>query len=163
MKTQLKINGEMKDVEIKDGNITILDSKREKTGWEENTIGCNHYIDCLGRVDFTKGTVALHDIANLFGNKGLAANVAKAQALQRKFWRWQSENDVPHTIKPTIKQWGIEYYSSSPHCLKPIPNGSYHMWGLPYFSSAKKAKEFIETYKDDLLWLFTEFKWRMDG
>lgn len=34
MKTQLKINGELKDVEIENGEITIIEPEKKVTGWE---------------------------------------------------------------------------------------------------------------------------------
>ena len=34
---------------------------------------------------------------------------------------------------------------------------------LPVFSSKEKAEECLDEFKDELTWLFTEFKWRMDG
>lgn len=158
MKTQLKINGEMKDVEIENGEITIIEPKK-KTGWEK-TKPLKYYYGGHATGDFAQIT---YDLSNYSSNKKLAENIIKAQALQRKFWRWQAENDVP----TTDDIWTI-YYDSLYHCLTTLSNVSYREvsyreWGLPYFSSNEKAKEFIKTYKDDLIWLFTEFKWRMDG
>lgn len=43
VKAQLSINGELKDVEIEDGKITIIKPEKKKTGWERANIQNYYY------------------------------------------------------------------------------------------------------------------------
>ena len=94
MRTQLKINGEIKDVEIENGEITIT----------ENDVRFETRMDAMKYVISSDSLNGIH-VHKIYEDVGF----------------------------------------------------------LPCFSSREKAEECIEAFKDDLTWLFTEFKWRMDG
>ena len=90
----------------------------------------------------------------------LADNISRMQTLQRKMFRWQTENDIP-IISIGKYKWCILYnpeVNPNIHVNIKISNEGF----LPYFSSKEKALECIKTFNDDLIWLFTEFQWRMD-
>lgn len=97
----------------------------------------------------------------------LAADIAKLnttrmQTLQRQMFRWQAENDAPiPIISKSNYKWCILYNSKSTpeiHVNMKLSDAGF----LPYFSTREKAEECIEVFKDELIWLFTEFRWRMD-
>ena len=48
MRTQLKINGELKDVEIQNGEITIVEPEKKQTGWERAEKGTVYTCISLG-------------------------------------------------------------------------------------------------------------------
>lgn len=165
IKTQLKINGEMKDVEIENGYITIIKPEKKRTGWERVKCGEKQsFINCYkifdSREECGSEDNKLYECANYFSDRKLAENINRMQKLQRKMFRWQAENDIP-IISIDKYKWCILYNSEvnpNIHVNIKISNEGF----LPYFSSKEKAKECIEVFKDDLIWLFTEFKWRLD-
>ena len=166
IKTQLKINGEIKDVEIKNGEITIIEPVKIITGWEKVEYGKTYYYDSSGLIYDTKERICdeKHTInynnANYFSNMKLAENISRMQTLQRKIFRWQAENDIP-IISIGKYKWCILYnpeVNPNIHVNIKISNEGF----LPYFSSKEKALECIKIFKNELMWLFTKFQWRMD-
>ena len=166
MRTQLKINGEMKDVEIENGEITVIEPEKKQTGWERAKKGTGYTCISLGaglcpEIDsyFAPDNVAFRT-ANYFTNDKLAENINRMQTLQRQMFRWQAENDVCFETRMDAEKYAI---------LSDSLNGifSCEIYAdagfLPFFSSKEKAEECIEAFKDELTWLFKEFKWRMDG
>ena len=165
-KTQLKINGEMKDVEIENGELTIIEPEKKMTGWERVNSGKRqHYIDCYNVENSIESSLeednALYQRANYFSNRELAENINRMQTLQRKIFRWQAENDRPVDLKTGCQHWLIVGGYGSNIEVSDFYGTNYGF--LPIFSSREKAEECIEVFKDELTWLFTEFKWRMDG
>ena len=168
IKTQLKINGELKDVEINNGEIIIIEPEKKTTGWEKVENGETYYYDFSGIVYDTNSNYSTckeyrlrYKNANYFSNRKLAENISRMQTLQRKMFRWQAENDEP--IKPNANK--PKYYIMYNLEDKEFNIGCTYTKlfnSLPYFSSKEKALECIKTFKDELMWLFTEFQWRMD-
>lgn len=163
MRTQLKINGELKDVEIENGEITIIQPNKKDTGWGNSE--SNYCIDTTGKVFKTIDCLdkVRYDNANLFASTQLAENISRMQKLQRQMFRWQAEHDLAiEKYDAKILKYYLYY-----HCQhKAIEIDSQYQViesaFSPCFSSAAKAKECLEVFKDELIWLFTEFKWRMD-
>lgn len=166
MRTQLKINGEMKDVEIENGEITVIETEKKQTGWERAKKGTGYTCISLGaglcpEIDsyFAPDDVAFRT-ANYFTNDKLAENINRMQTLQRKMFRWQAENDANFETRMDV----AKYVISNDSVIGTRACEIYADVGfLPCFSSREKAEECIEAFKDELTWLFTEFKWRMDG
>lgn len=164
MRTQLKINGELKDVEIENGEITIIEPEKKATGWDFSTRP--YYITAAGvtgRKELNCDAMAkIYETANAFSSEELAESINRMQTLQRQMFRWQAENDAPiPIISKSNYKWCILYNSKSTpeiHVNVKLSDEGF----LPYFSSKEKAKECIEVFKDELTWLFTEFRWRMD-
>lgn len=163
IKTQLKINGEMKDVEIENGNITIIKPEKKRTGWERVKCGEKQsFINCYkifdSREECGSEDNKLYECANYFSDRKLAENINRMQKLQRKMFRWQAENDVILTSK---YRWCIIYDTDYDEI---VPTETRANAGfLPVFSCKEKAEECIKVFKNELTWLFTEFRWRMDG
>ena len=169
MRTQLKINGELKDVEIENGEITIIEPEKKATGWERvKKMGKYNYIsfDATSNLDiesYTPSDDVAYNAANYFADNHLAKNITRIQTLQRRMFRWQAENDEPINRE---RETQCKYYISYEHGTNDftVLSGQHINLGfLPCFSTREKAKECIEAFKDELTWLFTEFKWRMDG
>ena len=166
MRTQLKINGELKDVEIENGEITIIEPEKKATGWERvKKMEKYNYIsiDATSNLDiesYTPSDDAAYNAANYFADKHLAKNITRMQTLQRRMFRWQAENDANFETRMDAKKYAISNDSLNGirACEIYVDAGF-----LPYFSSKEKAKECIEVFKHELIWLFTEFRWRMDG
>ena len=162
MRTQIKINGELKDVEIENGEITIIEPG-ETTGWERKKDSEYCYWCGDDRVDKLKENYSttdnnLYRLANYFSSEELFKNISRMQTLQRQMFRWQAENDVILTSK---YRWCIIYDTDYGEI---VPTETRANAGfLPVFSCKEKAEECIKVFKNELTWLFTEFGWRMDG
>ena len=165
VKTQLKINGELKDVEIENGEVTIIEPEKKATGWERGELNKFYYrIDkCFYPDNNDTFDNQFYKSANYFSSKELAENISRMQTLQRKMFRWQAENDVPDICrKNDVTKYYFTFYT--PLNRIEINSTQYYYHGfLPVFSSKEKAEECIEAFKGELAWLFTEFQWRMDG
>ena len=160
MRTQLKINGELKDVEIENGEITIVEPEKKQTGWERAKKGTGYTCISLGaglcpEIDsYVAPDNVVFRAANYFTNDKLAENINRMQTLQRQMFRWQAENDVT--------KYYFTFYTPL-NRIEIISTQYYYHGFLPVFSSKEKAEECIKVFKGELTWLFTEFKWRMDG
>ena len=104
-----------------------------------------------------------YENADYFGSAALAADVARAQEIWRKLMRWQAENDAP-------VYWGNDaidhYYIYFVYHSKTFYVGRLYFWQDAfnvYFSTEEAAYRALEIFHDDLLWLFTEFQYRLDG
>lgn len=173
-KTKLMIDGKITDVEIdENGGITIIkpEKKLDKkaTGWEKVKYANTYYYDSSGLIyDIKQSICENHTInynnANYFSNMKLAENISRMQKLQRQIFRWQAENDTPINFDTIINddKWEITYDTKDKN-LEVSGIYCYVTGFVPYFSSKEKAKECIEVFKNELLWLFTEFQCRMDG
>ena len=165
MRTQLKINGELKDVEIENGEITIVEPEKKATGWERVKKDSEYCYWCGDdRVDKLEENYLttennLYRLANYFSSEELFKNISRMQTLQRRMFRWQAENDANFETRMDAKKYAISNDSLNGirACEIYVDAGF-----LPYFSSKEKAKECIEVFKHELIWLFTEFRWRMD-
>ena len=159
MRTQLKINGELKDVEIENGEITIVEPEKKATGWER--VGSNEFYCRIDKNFYPDNNDTFdnqfYKRANYFSSEELAENISRMQTLLRQMFRWQAENDVIFTSK---YRWRIIYadYDEIVSTETRVNAGF-----LPVFSCKEKAEKCIKVFKNELTWLFTEFKWRMDG
>ena len=167
MRIQLKINGELKDVEIENGEIKIIKQNPKQTGWERCNSTTKYYTNNDMEVDDSSENndttdKCLYSLANYFSNKELADNIFRMQTLQRQIFRWQAENDVPINFEDLDdEKWKI-FYDIGDKILK-VSDVCFCVVGfIPYFSSRKVAEECLKVFKGELTWLFTEFKWRMD-
>lgn len=163
MRTQIKINGELKDVEIENGEITIIESEKKATGWERKKEGAKYFYGGTTNIhiikeEFSDSDDTIYRTANYFSSNELARNITRMQILQRKMFRWQAENDVP--IRACMDKYIICADGYRINCEK-VYGTEYPF--LPCFSSKEKAEECRELFIEDLQWLFTKFRWRMDG
>lgn len=160
MRTQIKINGELKDVEIENGEITIIEPKKKATGWDLSTRP--YYITAAGVTGGKElncdGMAKIYETADAFSSEELAESINRMQTLQRQMFRWQAENDVIFTSK---YRWCIIYDTGYDEIVSTETRANVCF--LPCFSCKEKAEECIKVFKNELTWLFTEFRWRMDG
>ena len=172
MRTQLYIDGELRTVDIEDGRITTFNEEptQPKTGWERVNVGepyftLTQYKPHEQGEDNDANDQKMYDSANYFSDGKIAADVFRAQTIWRKLLRWQAENDEP-------VDWGNdgiepEHFSiCCDHFTKQLTVASlrYSQDAFNvYFSTEEKAEQAIETFHDDLLWLFTKFNPRVDG
>ena len=97
-----------------------------------------------------------YQTANFYTDKKVAENNARADALMRKLRRFA----VEHGGCGNPSSYGHEiFYDKDYHTIEPImcTTDRAKKFGSIIFQSSKAAKEAIETFKDDLLWYFTEY------
>lgn len=135
-----------------------------KTGWERGELTQTYYTtDGESQPETYHSEDTEHyENADYFSSPALAADIARAQEIWRKLMRWQAENDAPVDWENDAIYHYYIYYGH---------NGTFYVGGLyfwqdafnVYFSTEEKAEKAAEIFHDDLLWLFTEFKYRLDG
>ena len=175
MKTKLMINGKLTDVKLdENGGITIIKPKKQVTGWEKYTSVQKYnneiifYFNGFEKIDKRKANANiltdnnLYTIANYYTNEKLAENISRIQTLQRKLYRWQAENDMPIKFDANKAKYYIMYNLEDKEFNIGCTYTKLFNF-LPYFSSREKALNCIGIFKNELIWLFTEFQWRMDG
>ena len=171
MRTQLYIDGELRTVDIEDGRITTVNEEPKeveiKTGWE--------HLELMQRYYMTNGEsqpetyhpedTKRYENADYFGSSALAADIARAQTIWRKLMRWQAENDSMEDVPfgRENNRYVILYENTFGVTFgvkdKLEANEAFSI----YFLSENSVCKAVETFHDDLLWLFTEFKYRLDG
>ena len=167
MKTQLMINGKLEDVEIENGNITILGQEQKKNGWERvasndkyaTVSGTNVYTCSEDNCEYDdKNYLA----ANYFCSYDLATDIRRAQDIWRRILRFQAEEDnyVNHNIRGASK-YSIYYNIDEADIGVDVAYDNIVPF-VPYFSTEDKAERCIEFFREDLTWLFTQFKSRID-
>lgn len=136
-----------------------------KTGWERGELKQTYYtIDGESQPEtYHPEDTENYDKADYFASPTLAADVARAQTIWRKLMRWQAENDAPVDWENDAI---YHYYIYCDHFTGQLTVASLRYLQDAfnvYFSTEEKAQQAIETFHDDLLWLFTEFKYRLGG
>lgn len=171
MRTQLYIDGELRTVDIEDGRITTVNEEPKeveiKTGWERGELMQRYYmVDGTSQPEtYHPEDTARYENADYFSSPALAADIARAQTIWRRLMRWQAENDNP-------VYWGndgIESEHFSIYCdhfteQLTVATSCYSQNAFDvYFSTEEVAYRALEIFHDDLLWLFTEFRYKLDG
>ena len=122
--------------------------QEKKTGWER------------AKGNETVYSIDMTEFGCYFRDAEFARSIGRAVSLWLRMLRWQAENDIPAN---SADRWSIYYKGEADKIYRAMSGRNWNEPFIIYFSSAKKAYEAIEAFKDDLLWYFTEFKSRMDG
>jgi hypothetical protein len=105
------------------------------------------------------GDNCVYEVANYYSDKTVAENNARADKLFRQLRRFAVENrkeelDWGNDRKP---KWYIRYsytYRQIEIGFVFYERDSFQI----YFDTQKTAEKAIETFKDELIWYFTEYK-----
>lgn len=164
MRAKLIVEGKEFPIEIHDPELQKLLKLQKKTGYEK--VGEGHtysYVNTYGEIktldhqDFDDDK--RYDEANYYSDYYVAENNARADKLMRQLRRFavkHRENDL---------KWGNEevkkYCLIYEHDLKAIRVDYWYIsqtFGAIWFDSEESAKLAIETFHDELIWYFTEYK-----
>jgi hypothetical protein len=166
MKAKLLINGKELEVDISEEELKKLETKpAKKTGyervgddqtfWHDNGTGAvgSNYVLSDSEIDRT------YDAANYYSDFEVAMNNARADKLMRQLRRfavehrekelnWLDAHQKKHAISfnPETNMLTIDHWTSSME------------FGTMYFDSEETAELAIETFRDELLWYFTEYE-----
>lgn len=165
MKAKLIVEGKEFEVDINNPELEKLIKPEKKTGYERAKMGrCYWFQDANGKVHQTTDFQRIvdiegHEAANYYSDKTVAENNARADKLMRQLRRFaieHREKEIDWNNSKEVK-WDICFnYSEKDFFI----SCSYFVKDLfaIYFDSEETAKLAIETFHDELVWYFTEYK-----
>lgn len=165
MKAKLVVEGKEFDIEISDPKLQELVEKKKQTGYERVEEGVIYFYNCLPAgsasvyEDLSDISHALYDSANYYSNKTIAENNARADRLMRLLRRFAVEHREKELNWKNVKQdkccisYDFRYDNILIEDYRSIKG-----FGRIYFDSKEAARLAIETFRDELIWYFTEYK-----
>ena len=165
MIAKLVVEGKEFDIEILDPKLQELIVPKKKTGYER--VDRDKYY-CIVNNKSTLTFLAecgdeednmFYDLANYYESEFVAAQNARADTLMcqlRRFAVEHRERELKYGVNCSYK-WCIsyDYHENILFCHKDIENRTF---GAIYFDSKSHAKDAIETFHDELIWYFTEYR-----
>lgn len=165
---KLIIDGKEIEVLISEENLEKLTDKRT-TGYERASSGSRYYTDSSGKVitfiestaESTKGIKFDEEIyksGNYYSNPDVAANNIRADNLMRQLRRFAVENRKDNIDWTNENQYKYYLYYDYLDEEFFISANSWRGFGQIYFDTEEIAQSAIITFKDELLWYFTEYR-----
>lgn len=165
---KLIIDGKEIEVLISEETLEKLTNKRT-TGYERASFGSRYYTDRCGKVEtFTeskewnkglKFDEEVYKSGNYYSDPDVAANNIRADNLMRQLRRFAVENRKANV------DWNDETQCKYRLCYSYLDKEFFinfaDYWrgfGQIYFDTEETARQAIETFKDELLWYFTEYR-----
>lgn len=165
MKTKMLIEGIEVNVEIPDEEYEMLRNRfAKKTGYERVEDGQSFWLDDSGTITPYRDVCgdcdvqSIYDSANYYSNFEVAINNARADKLMRQLRRFA----VEHREKEL--NWisdGYKHFIEFNYETNEIYTDwccSLREFGAIFFDSEATAELAIETFRDELLWYFTEYE-----
>ena len=165
MKATLVIEGKEFPIEINDPELQKLIAPPPKQTGYERTGEYQEYYCVFGNGEIgtclenlTSHNDEYYAEANYYSSKVVASNNARADRLMRKLRRFAVEHreddiDWDRRLGLSFIGFGIEH-----HDLIVCNVGWARYTGQIVFSSEEAAKLAIDTFRDELIWYFTEYK-----
>lgn len=165
MKAKLIVGGKEFLIEIQDQELQKLLISKKKTGYERVDKSEEYWIqnrngniepmhDIRDELD-----IACYNTANYYFDENIAKNNARADALMRQLRRFAVEHRK-YEIDWTNEQI-CKYYICVKHGTNEVVyNCAYGVQGFNtiYFDTEEAVKLAIDTFHDELVWYFTEYK-----
>lgn len=165
MKAKLVVEGHEFDIEILDHKLQELIAPKKKTGYErvaENNyywiVDTHSQTHCLTECDDVDDE-DLYDSANYYESEVVAGRNARADTLMRQLRRFAVEHRVNKINWEDSNQvkWSIAYGHAKGDLIIDEA-GSVHSHGVVYFDRLIDAEAAVETFRDELIWYFTEYE-----
>lgn len=160
MKAKLIIDNKELEVEITEEELEKIRVK-PKTGYEKDKGDRMWYVSGYGDIEhFLIGaavdtTTKYYNNANYYSSKTVAENNARADKLMRQLRRFV----VEHRENSTITEYCEIYYNDIDNkCRITAWTAPSRYLGSVVFSSKEAAQLAIDTFHDELIWYFTEYK-----
>lgn len=164
MKAKLIVEGKELEVEISEEELKKLKEKKlYKTGYEKVPEGQDYYYatdggdaeDYKEEWDYEVTEVA-YEGANYYSDKTVAVNNARADKLMRQLRRFSVENRK-EVVDYNDSVYEIYYdYDYNKLDINYVSICKY-IGAIP-FDTYTTAKLAIDTFRDELIWYFTEYK-----
>ena len=164
MKAKLLIEGHEIEVEINESEAQKILEPKKQTGYERLGPNESFYAeDELGicvMLSNTEQSVKdeIFENATYYSDQTVAENNARADKLMRKLRRFAVEHrSAPLTWTRGSGKYSI-YYSYMEETLEVDFDDVLKSFGCIYFDSEHTANMAIETFYNELIWYFTEYK-----
>ena len=165
MKAKLIVEGKEFPIEIQDPELQKLLTPQKKTGYERVDgsekywcqVSSGNAIYIYNRHD--ANDIACYNTANYYSDEIVAKNNTRADKLMRQLRRFaveHREQEIDWNSKVQNKFSILYDYSDNEIAVERDIYGRYH--GIVYFDSIETARLAIETFHDELIWYFTEYK-----
>ena len=165
MRAKLVIEGREFPIDINDPELQkLLAPKPKHTGYERVDTDEYYYVvsttaltavqECHIKVDDE-----LYEYANYYSDKTVAENNARADRLMRQLRRFAVENRVKEMNWDSMDnlKWNISYDHYGKRLMTESIRVTPEAFSI-YFESKEKAQLAIDTFRDELIWYFTEYK-----
>lgn len=164
MKAKLTIDGKEFEVELSEEQAKALTETKKKTGYER--VGRKekyYYAAHNGKVEFfpdvyDESDNSLYNIVNYYSDKTVAEDNARADKLYRQLRRFAVEHREKKIDWDDKAEKYYIYYDQYVEALCLEKSWGYRGFGLIFFDTRATAKLAVDTFKDELLWYFTEYK-----
>lgn len=161
MIAKLVVEGKEFDIEILDPKLQELIAPK-KTGYEKMKINQKwYYVDADDSIGCVQSCVVTgedrYKIANYYSDKTVAENNVRADKLMRQLRRFAVEHRV-NKIDWDDEEQSKYYIWFDCDNLRVGSDVMFPEFGSIIFDSEKSCKQAIETFKDELIWYFTEYK-----
>lgn len=165
MKGKLLIDGTVFSVEISDQDLQeFLASQNEKpTGYERVDRVSPYFYDDGNEVNsMLEENVAIdrsmYDVANYYSSRDVAINNARADRLMRKLRRFAVEHRHSDLEWNVCRDMYYIFYNYRTSSLGVSSKTGCRTQGAIYFDTEEAARAAIEEFRDELIWLFIEYK-----
>lgn len=164
MKAKLTIDGKEFEVEISEEQAKTLTETKKKTGYERVQKGDFFYVGRnYGTADFfIEDCKAFEDkyykCADYHSDKTVAENNARADMLDRQLRRFAVEHREFDNNWDGRRDHSFITFDTDASEIVIDYNDVYKGFSTIYFDSKKAAQLAIDTFKNELLWYFTEYK-----
>ena len=165
MKAKLIVEGREFPIEIQDPELQKLLIPQNKTGYERVDISKEYWYQARnGNVIYTcdrrdANDTAYYNTANYYSDETVAKNNIRADELMRKLRRfavgrrkqkidWDNKKQNKYSI----------FYDYNSHKIMVGTDIFLRYHGTIYFDSGEAAQLAIDTFRDELIWYFTEYK-----
>ena len=166
MKAKLIVEGKEFPIEIQDPELQKLLTPQKKTGYERVGAGQTYWLqDVNGKVCWDTESVCFtgdnndYNSANYYSDETIAKNNARADALMRQLRRFAVEHRKSEIDWHNESQ--CKYYIYNETNTTNLDIDYCHItryFGGIYFDTAEAAQLAIDTFHDELVWYFTEYK-----
>ena len=163
---KLIIDGKEIEVQINEEDLKKITTTDKITGYERIEDKRHFYINSIGAVVFSDDVGAdvfspdmLYDTANYYSHIRVATNNARADKLMRQLRRFAVEHrkiDIDWTNANQDKYYLLYDYSNEEFFINRA--NSWRGFGQIYFDTEETAKLAVKTFRDELLWYFTEYR-----
>lgn len=163
MKAKLIIDGKELEVEISEEELKKLENKFKKTGYERVDDNQVFWYDAGGETgsDYDvhgDGEIEqMYEVANYYSNFDVAYNNARADKLMRQLRRFAVEHREKEINHADGFWFEIYYDHNDKQIIAENVNSSTYL-GTIHFDSGRIAQLAIDTFRDELIWYFTEYK-----
>lgn len=165
MKAKLIVEGKEFDIDILDPELEKLVKPSKKTGYERVDEGSYYFYACsdgFAESALERGICSQDDYDNVdyYSDRTIAENNARADKLMRQLRRFAVEHrkDQLYWAREYCNEkWSIAYDCRN-KMLRIEKNWDVRKAFVVYFDTEEAANLAIETFYDELIWYFTEYK-----